>query len=159
VYEVTVRVTNTSTSPLRAVQLSVTAERGDTLAATPAFDDPGQIGVGQTWSQTVTAELPAPSFGETEWRVTASGAGPIVDARHTTAHRPWMLIAMALLVASNIGILLMRWRIRRRLDTARTERGTASDGGRRRSTPDSGGSRRRPAVGTASARKSSPARH
>lgn len=159
VYDVTVRVTNTSTSPLRAVQLSVTAVRGDTIAATPTFDDPGQIGVGQTWSQTVTAELPAPSFGETEWRATASGAGPIVDIRRTTAHRPWMLIAMALLVVLNIGILLMRWRVRRRLDPARAGRETTRTGVRGGSIPDSDGSRRRPAVGSASARKSSPARH
>lgn len=166
VYEVTVRVTNTSTSPLRAVQLSVTAVRGDTIAATPAFDDPGQIGVGQTWSQTVTAELPAPSFGESEWRVTASGAGPIVDVRRTTAHRPWMLIVMALLVVLNIGILLMRWRVRRRLDPERAARA----GRPGRPEKISHAPRRRPAVASASASapaagaapgpgKSSPGRH
>ncbi|MCB0999988.1 MAG: hypothetical protein KDB40_11890 [Acidimicrobiales bacterium] len=134
-YEVTVRVTNTSTSGLRDVQLSATATRGADIVASLPFDDPGQIGVGQTWSQSVVAEVPAPSFGDVEWRVVASGAGPTVTDELTTTHRPWLLIGVVLLVVFNIGVLLMRWRVRRRV-----ERGELVD----REMPSE-----RPAVGAA----------
>lgn len=150
-YEITVRVTNTANAPLRDVRLSASATRGESIAATPPFDDPGQIGVGQTWSQTVLSDVPAPSLGEVEWRVVASGAGPTVEREFVTTHRPWLLIALALLVVLNVAIVLIRWRIRRRL-----EAGSAARAPRRRAVRPTQFARGAAVAGT---QKSSPSRH
>lgn len=116
-YEVTIAVRNISNSPLQQVRLSGSAGRdaSDNFSALP-FDDPGLIAVGQTWQQTVSVVVPAPSFGGVEWRATASNAGPPVDTAITTQHRPWLLIILVLTAATALVIVLLRWLVRRRAE-------------------------------------------
>ncbi len=117
-YEVTVSVRNTSTTGLRDVRLAGSVQRGNENLGDLLLDDPGALGVGQTWRQTVVAEVPSPSFGEVEWHVLANGAGPAVAAVRMTSHRPWLFISLVLLIVLNICILLLRWRVRRRRERA-----------------------------------------
>ena len=120
-YEVTVRVTNTTTTPLRQVRVSgsVGPNTQESLT-TLELDDPGLIGVGQTWEQTVIAVVPAPSFGTYQWQVAVSGAGPTVVATSTSSHRPWLLIVLVMVIAINLCLVFLRFWARRR---ARTEAG------------------------------------
>lgn len=113
-YEVTVRVRNTSTVPFRQVVLSGSAVRGNDQLAALALDDVGEIKPGQTWEQTVTAEVPGPSLGSVEWRVAASGAGPTVLASDTTRQRPLLLILLVMLLVIDVFVLAIRLVVRRR---------------------------------------------
>ena len=114
-YEVTVAVRNVSDIPLASVKLSGTGGRGnDDIIVSLPLDDPGLIGVGQTWRQTVTVTVPAPSFGALEWRATASGAGPAIDANITTQHRPWLMVLLALTAAGCVTALVLRTVVRAR---------------------------------------------
>ena len=127
-YEVTVTVRNRTTSPLKQVRLSGSAGRGsDDNIATLVLDDPGLIAVGQTWQQTVIAKVPAPSFGAVTWRVAASGAGPAVVTTKSTRHRPTLLVVLALVVVLNLGLLAIRWRVRRRVARAARRAAAHSD--------------------------------
>lgn len=121
-YEVTVRVKNITTTPLSHVQISASAGHGksDDSLVSIDIDDPGLIGVGQTWQQIVSVEIPAPVFGKTEWRAVVSGAGPVVTARSVTKHRPWLLMALVMLVLFNGWLLFVRWRTRCRERRAAT---------------------------------------
>ena len=115
-YQVTLRVKNLATTPLKQVNVSASVGRSasDDSLASLDFEDPGVVGVGQTWQQTVMVVLPAPSFGSTEWRAAVSGAGPTVIGTKTTQHRPWLLIILVLVVVFNVWLILIRWRMRRR---------------------------------------------
>lgn len=114
-YEVTVRVTNTTTTPLRQIRLSGSAGRNPEERLTVLeLDTPGVIGVGQTWEQTVTAVIPAPSFGTFTWEVAVSGAGPTSIASSSTTHRPWLLIVLVMLIAINLCVVALRVFARRR---------------------------------------------
>ncbi|MDO8362469.1 MAG: hypothetical protein Q7V88_06195 [Actinomycetota bacterium] len=127
-YEVTVTVRNRSTAPYSHVSLAGAAVRSNDLLATLALDDPGVIGAGQTWKQVVSAEVPGPSLGEIEWRVTASGAGPAVTASDVTRQRPLLLIVLVGLLIIDLFVLAVRFLLRRhvrreRLGVARRGRG------------------------------------
>jgi len=115
-YEVTVSVRNLTTEPLRFARVSGFVSRSDNenLAALP-LTDPGEIGVGKTWKQTVYITVPAPSFGSLEWHAAVSGAGPTVTAESATQHRPILLMVILMLLIIDIGLLLMRFAIRRRI--------------------------------------------
>lgn len=115
-YEVTVTVRNISTEPVHQASVSgfVRRHAGENLA-TMALGEPGEIGVGQTWKQTVAVVVPAPSFGGLTWHVSVSGAGPTVTAEASTRHRPILLIVITMLLIVDIGLLLMRVAIRRRI--------------------------------------------
>lgn len=114
-YEVTVRVTNTTTTPLRQVRLSGSVGRNPEERLTALeLDTPSVIGVGQTWEQTVTAVVPAPSFGTFTWEVAVSGAGPTIIASSSTTHRPWLLIVLVMLIAINLCLVGLRFFIRHR---------------------------------------------
>jgi hypothetical protein len=114
-YAVTIRVKNLATTPLKNVQLSASAGRSKADDSLVELDiaDPGLLGVGQTWEQTKTVEVPAPVFGKTEWRAAVVGAGRTVVATTTTMHRPVLLLALAVLIMLNVGAVLMRWRMRK----------------------------------------------
>lgn len=130
-FEVTVTVRNTSTAALRQVTASGSAGRQGDIddLVTLDLEDPGLIGVGQTWQQTVSALVPAPSFGTIEWRVTVSGAGPTVRATSTTEHRPVLLIVLLMIVVVNVFFVLIRWRARRRSTRAAAQALAGADGG------------------------------
>ena len=114
-YEVTVTVRNLTTEPLNLARVSGFVSRSTNENISLPLTDPGEIGVGQTWKQTVSVTLPAPSFGKLVWHVTVSGAGPTVAADATTQHRPILLIVILMLLIIDIGLLLMRFAIRRRI--------------------------------------------
>jgi hypothetical protein len=126
-YDVTVSVRNISNAPLQQVRLSGSAGRNasDNLTELP-FDDPGLIAVGQTWQQTVAVVIPAPSFGAVQWRATASNAGPPVATSITTQHRPWLLILLVLVAVGSLGLVFLRWLVRRRAE--RDEQRAATQG-------------------------------
>ena len=132
-YQVTVTVKNRSTTPLRQVRVAASAARGsDNNLVTLDVADPELIGVGQTWQQTVSAVVPAPSFGRIDWLVVVSGAGSTVNASSYTRHRPVLLTLLALVVVINISLLAIRWTARRRiaresLTVERVHAGDASD--------------------------------
>lgn len=113
-YAVTVSVRNIGSSPLRNVRLALDAARGGNAVPSIDIEDPGLIGVGQTWQQTVRVRVPTPSFGEVQWTATASGAGQPVAASARTNHRPVLLIVLVALLVADVGLLLIRFTIRRR---------------------------------------------
>lgn len=113
-YDVVVTVRNRSTVLLSNVAVAGSAVRDHDQLATLELDDPGSIAPGQTWQQVVSAELPAPSIGAIEWKVTVSGAGPTVTAIETTRQRPVLLIALAMLLVVDVSVLTIRRRVRRR---------------------------------------------
>ncbi|MEQ1704121.1 MAG: hypothetical protein ABMA25_28775 [Ilumatobacteraceae bacterium] len=113
-YRVKVTVKNRSTVPYRQISLAGTAVRGnDQLAALP-LTDAGEIKPGQTWEQIVNTEVPGPSLGSIEWRVTVSGAGPTVSATDTTRQRPLLLIVLVGLLIIDVFVLAIRYMMRRR---------------------------------------------
>jgi len=114
-YEVTVTVKNLTTGPLHQVHLfgSVGRNAKDDLA-TLALKDPGEIGAGQTWKQVLLTDVPAPSLSTVQWQIVASRAGPVVAATSTTRHRPVLFVLLVVVLVVDIGLLLIRFRIKRR---------------------------------------------
>ncbi|MFM7686935.1 MAG: hypothetical protein ACKPDI_13570, partial [Actinomycetota bacterium] len=90
--------------------------RGETDELVPIdVPNPGPITPGASWTETVYAELPAPSIGTFRFRMTAAGAGASVDAsvaqRHST---PLLLGVLAFLVFDVLVIVVRRLDRRRR---------------------------------------------
>lgn len=114
-YQVTVTVKNTSTESLHHLSVFGAAGRNaDDNLVTLHLGEPGVLGAGQTWTQTVSAVVPAPSFGNLEWRVAVSGAGPTINTADTTSQRPTLLAVPAMVIVVNVSFLLIRSRMRRR---------------------------------------------
>jgi hypothetical protein len=115
-YEVTVTVKNLTTEALHLARVSgfVSRSANENLATLP-LSDPGEIGVGKTCKQTVSITVPVPSFGPLGWHAVVSGAGRTVTADATTRHRPILLMVILMLLIIDIGLLLMRFAIRRRI--------------------------------------------
>lgn len=113
-YDVVVTVRNRSTVPLSNVAVAGSAARADDQLTVLELDDPGAIAPGQTWQQVVSADVPAPSIGSIEWKVTVSGAGPTVTAIETTRQRPVLLITLAMLLVIDVSVLAIRGTVRRR---------------------------------------------
>ena len=114
-YDVTVSVRNISTEALHHVTVFGSAGlHPDDAFATLEFDSPDEILPGQTWTQVVSAEVPAPSLSTIHWQVVASRAGPWVTADLTTRHRPMLLMIVAMLLVIDLAFLLIRKRMRRR---------------------------------------------
>lgn len=126
-YDVTVTVKNTSMVPFSYVRVSGSVGRNpsDNLAMLK-LSDPGLIGPGQTWQEIVSAVVPAPSFGNVQWRVAVSGAGPTVDATESTHYRPLLLIVLAMFLVADIFLLIIRGMVRRRNKRAAIDESAAS---------------------------------
>ncbi len=115
-YTVTITVKNRSTEALHHVSVSASAGRkSDDNLVSLDLAQPGEIGVGKTWTETVTAVVPAPAFGDVQWRVAVSGAGPTVTVTDHVRHRPVLLMILAMLFVVNISALAIRFRLRRRV--------------------------------------------
>ena len=114
-YEVTVTVRNLTTETLHHVTLfgSVGHSAEDEIA-TLDLDNPGELAPGQTWTQVVAAEVPAPSLSSIHWQVVASRAGPWVVATATTEHRPVLLLILAMALVVSFSLVAIRYRMRRR---------------------------------------------
>ena len=114
-YEVTVKVRNLSTGPLShlIVYASLRHNEDEELATLP-LDRPDELGPGQTWTQVVSARVPAPSFRRFHWQAVVSGAGPTVTAEVSTRHRPVLLLALLVLLVSDVAFIVVRKRMRQR---------------------------------------------
>ena len=78
-YEVTVTVQNQATEAFSAVAVNGAVGRS-TEVDMAGFDlFPGALAAGQTWTGTTRVTVPAPVIGEFDWRVLASGAGPVTE--------------------------------------------------------------------------------
>lgn len=118
-YSVTVTVKNRSTVPLTSVRVFGSARRGsDDDLATLELSEPGVIEPGQTWQETVIAVIPAPSFGDVEWRASASGVGTGVASTSTTQHQPLLLLVMLLLLVADMAVIGIRFAVRRHIARA-----------------------------------------
>lgn len=114
-YVVTVSVRNRSTELVDRVALSGSAGRtADNELTTVALVAPVLLEPGQTVSQTVVADLPAPVYGSVEWRVVASGAGPTATALDSTSHQPILLIVLTAILLVDVVIIVVRLVTRRR---------------------------------------------
>jgi hypothetical protein len=127
-YEVTVTAKNiTATETLHHVAVFASvAKNSHEEIATLALEDPGEIGPGQTWTQIVSAEVPAPSMSKVQWQVIVSGAGPQVTAISTTRHRPVLLVLLVMLLVLAVWILIVRMWLRRRSRRQLARRGDGS---------------------------------
>jgi hypothetical protein len=115
VYDVTVTIKNPLDRVVDGVTITGTVGRdSDDVIAALEFGSPGIIGAGQTWEETVRVELPAPVFGKVEWDLDVANAGPTVGAADTTSHLPGLLLIAAAFLATDVAILLVRFRRRRR---------------------------------------------
>lgn len=117
-YEVTVTVRNLTTEAIHPRLSGFVSRSANQNVTTLPLADPDEIGVGQTWRQTVSITLPAPSFGSVQWSVTASGAGPTITSTSRTSHRPVLLTVIVMFLAVDIAFLLVRLLIRRHATVA-----------------------------------------
>ncbi len=120
-YEVTVTVQNQATEAFSAVAVNGAVGRS-TEVDMAGFDlFPGALAAGQTWTGTTRVTVPAPVIGEFDWRVLASGAGPVTETSSSSRSVPWLLIALVLLLVGDLVAVVVRWVQRRR--TRRAQRG------------------------------------
>ena len=114
-YEVTVTVKNLTTETLHHVTLfGSVGHSAENEIATLDLDIPGELAPGQTWTQVVAAEVPAPSLSSVQWQVVASRAGPWVIATATTQRRPVLLLILAMVLVVSFSLLAIRHRMRHR---------------------------------------------
>jgi hypothetical protein len=116
-YDVTIRVTNRATFEVENIAVAATFTRGwsdDTRNV--EIPDPGTLAPGQTWIETVQADVPALTFGDVEWRATVSGQGPSVTATDITPSQPILLWLLGAILVIDLLILLVRQIIRMRRD-------------------------------------------
>ncbi len=125
-YDVTVKVRNRSTVTLERIAASGSVGRdADSVLANLDLSDPGVIPPGQTWTEVVRTEVPAPVYGTVEWRVDVSGVGPTVTATESTSHTPILLMVLAIGLVIDLAVLAWRLvsRRRRRSDDAPSDPG------------------------------------
>ncbi len=114
-YEVTVTVKNLTTETLHHVTLfGSVGHSAENEIATLDLDNPGELAPGQTWTQVVAAEVPAPLLSSVQWQVVASRAGPWVIATAITQRRPVLLLILAMVLVVSFSLLAIRHRMRRR---------------------------------------------
>lgn len=114
-YDVTVTIRNRSTVSLERIAVAGDVGRdAQNVLTSLDLSDPGVIAPGQTWTEVVRAELPAPAYGTVEWRVDVSGVGPTVTATESTRHTPVLLAVLVVVLVVDLAILLWRFVARRR---------------------------------------------
>jgi hypothetical protein len=110
---VTVTVRNRGTSDVVGVRTVGAVTRGGSDVDSLELTDPGTIGAGQTWRDTVVADVPTPSWGSTEWRLEVTGAGPPISATTDTSNTPWLLWVLGIVLVVDVVILVTRLVFRR----------------------------------------------
>lgn len=114
-YAATVSIRNISTETLERVAVRArVSHRLDDEIAPMQFDVPGPIDPGQTWTQTIEVEVPAPFIGRYTWSAVVSGAGPSVEAERVTDAVPVALIVLVAILLLDIVVLVIRAIVRRR---------------------------------------------
>ncbi len=112
-YDVTVTVRNGSTVAVGRIAINASVGRGDgDIQRTLVVEPPPEIGPGETWEQVVRAELPAPVYGNAEWRIDVSGGGPTVTATDVTSHIPGLLILHLAVLVVDVIVLAVRFVMR-----------------------------------------------
>lgn len=117
-YDVTVEVRNQATFVVDDVRATASFNRlrYDDVRNV-VIENPGTLQPGEVWTQTVQVEIPSLTFGDVEWRIDATGAGPPVTAVETTVKQPILLYVVGLLLLADLLFLLWRFvarRLRRR---------------------------------------------
>lgn len=114
-YDVAVTVRNSSTVAVGKIAIDATVGRGDgDIQRTLVIEPPAEIGPGETWEQVVQADLPAPVYGNAEWRVDVSSEGRTVTAADATSHMPGLLILLVVVLVLDLLVLAVRFVTRRR---------------------------------------------
>lgn len=112
-YEVTVTVRNRSTDRVGGIGLTGSAGRNaDEQLLTLDLGTPDLLEAGETWQETIPAEIPALTFGDVEWQVTATSSGPSVTATDTTESIPWLLWLFGVILVVDLLLLLVRFGMR-----------------------------------------------
>lgn len=126
-FDVTVSVHNLTADTLRRVSLEGSVGR-DEFDISTTFDlkNPGVLSGGQTTSQVVRVRVPAPTIGTFVWRVSASGAGPIVTTLVDHRDTPWLLVVLLVVLVLDIGLLATRWLTSRRARIAAQQAAAAA---------------------------------
>jgi hypothetical protein len=112
-YDVTVIVKNASVSTVEAPQLSVTAGRGTTEEqVNVVFPAIGDLEAQAVWRHTERAQLPAPLYGSTQWRATATAYALSTTTTTSTENRPTLLVVLGGVFALAVLALLVRLFVR-----------------------------------------------
>jgi hypothetical protein len=112
-YVVVVTVRNRSAEMIDGLRLSGVGRRGDDDVTILELDDPGTVGPRLAWQQSVSASVPAPSWGDVRWEVSVTGAGPTLGASTTTSNMPWLLWVLGIVLVVDVVVLVTRLVIRR----------------------------------------------
>lgn len=113
-YSVDVTVKNRTSADFSNVRLAASAGRNrEEERVVVPLDDPGKIEGGGTWRTSIDVEMPSVTFGEIEWRATASGAGAPTDATDTTQNTPMLMWVLGVVLLIDIVLLLARFVLRR----------------------------------------------
>ena len=115
-YEVTVSVRNRSTATLENIAVDGSARRGAGDVASLVIPSPGPLEPGQTWTEMVRTQVPAPAVGRFVFAVTASGAGPAVSAESATSHLPIGLLILVIVLLVDVVAMVWRRKARRHRD-------------------------------------------
>jgi hypothetical protein len=107
-YDVTITLHNASAEPVTSVSLAGSATRGADDVVTIEIPPPAALPPGETWTQTVRAEVPAPAVGTVEWQVAASGAGPMVAAEQRMRNVPVGLLVLVLVFVVDMVAIAVR---------------------------------------------------
>lgn len=113
-YEAVVTLTNTGSAPVDGIILNASFGRSavDFLGEI-VVEAPASLGAGQTWQQVVPVTVPPRVVGTVAWKVTAAAGLFAAEASTTTTQRPTLLVGLVSLVVLDLGIVAIRWRIRR----------------------------------------------
>ncbi|MEI6402117.1 MAG: hypothetical protein WCP59_08020 [Actinomycetota bacterium] len=126
-YEVTLVVRNRSPETLSAVLARGSAFDSDQNAVV-SFDlgNAPPIAPGQTWTTSVLAVIPTPSFGSVEWAVDVIGAGPALVGSTTTQHRPVLLILLLAVAVLSLSVFVGRRLMRRHAERSEAQAAAAA---------------------------------
>ena len=123
-YDVSVKVHNLTSEPLRKVVLSGAVGRSARDSGTGfELPSPGAMAANAAFEQTVRVRMPAPSIGTFVFSATAAGAGPSVTGVEQIHPTPWLLIVFVGVLVVDIGLLVIR-----RLMARRAHHAPASSG-------------------------------
>lgn len=113
-YEAVVTLTNTGSAPVDGIILNASFGRSATdFLGEIVVEAPASLGAGQTWQQVVTVTVPPRVVGTIEWKASAVAGLFSAESSTTTTQRPTLLAVLVACVVLDLGIVGIRWRIRR----------------------------------------------
>lgn len=129
-FDVEVEVANRAAEPVTLAGVAgVVGRSADEIRTSFAVRELPTLAPGDRWTGTARVRVPGPLLGRVHWRVTAAGAGPVVQAHRETRFVP---IALVLATGSLAGAIVawlrrraLRPRVPSRLDSGTTAPGRA----------------------------------